>query len=194
LGKDYTWKYRLTFIADFTRMVAEMNFAEDYFRVEASLAPTSFILVPQCHLYGGFALCYWYGRNPHAGDWVFSVGGYHKSFSPPLWYPVPSRLGVNFGIGGGLCVRAEAYFAVTPKVVMGGAMLHVSLDIGPVSAYLDASFDALINLNPLHYIADMRISVGVTCDIHILFIHIHISVSIGADLHIEGPEFGGVAQ
>ncbi len=34
-------------------MVAEMNFIEGYFRVEASLAPTSFIYVPQCNVYGG---------------------------------------------------------------------------------------------------------------------------------------------
>lgn len=175
-------------------MVAEMNFVEDYFRVEASLAPTSFLLVPQCHLYGGFALCYWYGRNPHAGDWVFTVGGYHKAFSPPSWYPTVKRLGVNFQVGGGLSVTAEAYFAITPKAVMGGAMLHVSLDVGPVSAYLDASFDAIINFHPIHYMVDMRIAVGVSCDINVLFIHIHIHVQIGADLHIEGPEFGGVAQ
>lgn len=42
-------------------LVAEMNMVDGYFRVEASLAPSSFILVPQCHLWGGFALVYWFG-------------------------------------------------------------------------------------------------------------------------------------
>ena len=46
-------------------LVAELNFKEAYFRVEASLAPTSFLLVPQCHLTGGFALVYWFGVGPH---------------------------------------------------------------------------------------------------------------------------------
>lgn len=41
-------------------MLAEMNFVDGYFLVEAALAPTSFILVPQCHVYGGFALAYWF--------------------------------------------------------------------------------------------------------------------------------------
>ncbi len=41
-------------------LVAEMNFVDGYFRVEASLAPTSFLLVPQCHIFGGFALVYWF--------------------------------------------------------------------------------------------------------------------------------------
>lgn len=41
-------------------LIAEMNFIDGYFRVEAALAPTSFILVPQCRVYGGFALVYWF--------------------------------------------------------------------------------------------------------------------------------------
>jgi len=42
-------------------MIAELNFNDGYFIVQASLAPTSFLLVPQCHLTGGFALAYWFG-------------------------------------------------------------------------------------------------------------------------------------
>jgi hypothetical protein len=42
-------------------MVAEMNTVDGYFRVEAALAPTSFLLTQDCHLYGGFALVYWFG-------------------------------------------------------------------------------------------------------------------------------------
>ncbi|MCJ1402453.1 hypothetical protein MMC11_005673 [Xylographa trunciseda] len=175
-------------------LVAEMNFIDGYFRVEASLAPTSFLLVPQCRISGGFALVYWFGKNPHAGDWVFSIGGYHKSYTPPPYYPVPKRIKISFQIGDNLQITGESYFAITPKVAMGGALIHVSLDVGPVSAYLDASFDALINFHPLHYTADFRVSIGVTFDADVWFIHIHISASVGADLHIEGPEFGGIAH
>ena len=52
-------------------MVAEMNFVDGYFRVEAALAPSSFLLVPQCRVYGGFALVYWFSvcddprKTPH---------------------------------------------------------------------------------------------------------------------------------
>ena len=41
-------------------MKIEMNFADGYFAVAAMLAPTSFLLVPQCHLTGGLALSYWF--------------------------------------------------------------------------------------------------------------------------------------
>lgn len=73
-------------------------------------------------------------------------------------------------------------------------MIHASLAFGPIKAWLDAAFDALINFHPLHYIVDFSISVGVEFDIDVWFIHIHISASVGADLHIEGPDFGGVAH
>ena len=41
-------------------IVAEVNFIDGYFRVDAALAPTSFLLVPKCHLYGSFAMVYWF--------------------------------------------------------------------------------------------------------------------------------------
>ncbi|KAF8848465.1 hypothetical protein BDZ45DRAFT_269894 [Acephala macrosclerotiorum] len=174
-------------------LVAEVNFGDGYFRVEASLAPTSFLLVPQCHLEGGFALVYWFSPNEHAGDWVFSIGGYHKNYLPPAWYPVPKRIGIAFSIDI-LQIVEEAYFAVTPKVAMGRALIHVSLAFGPIKAWLDAAMDALVNFHPLHYIADFKVCVGVTFCLDVWFIHKHISASVGAWLHLEGPEFGGHAR
>lgn len=50
---------------------ADLNFIDDYFFVQAALAPTSFLLVPECHLFGGFAAGSWFGTSDHAGDWVF---------------------------------------------------------------------------------------------------------------------------
>ena len=76
---------------------------------------------------------------------------------------------------------------------MGGASLHASLNVGPVNAWLDAAFDAFINFHPLHYEVGFNISVGVECAIDFLFVHIHISASIGASLQLYGPDFGGSA-
>lgn len=41
-------------------LMAEMNFADGYFTIAASIAPTSFLLVSACRLYGGFAMTYWF--------------------------------------------------------------------------------------------------------------------------------------
>ncbi len=55
---------------------------------------------------------------------------------------------------------------------MGGGHLHVQIDVGPISAYLDAYADFLITYKPFHYIADMGVDVGVTFDADFWIIHI----------------------
>ena len=77
---------------------------------------------------------------------------------------------------------------------MGGSMTRIQIQVGPVNAHLTAAWDALLKFEPLHYIIDMYVEVGVSCRVHLLFVSFDISIEIGADLHIEGPEFGGVAQ
>jgi hypothetical protein len=47
-------------------MKIELNFIDGYFAVAAMLAPTSFLLVPQCRLTGGMALSYWFPVSDEA--------------------------------------------------------------------------------------------------------------------------------
>jgi hypothetical protein len=91
-------------------------------------------------------------------------------------------------------VTGGVYFAITPKCVMAGGALHMGLDVGPVSAWLDISLDVFIQFKPFHYFADLQVSVGCAISIKVWFVHIRISASVGALLHIEGPDpFGGYA-
>src|SRR3712207_5963542 len=56
----------------------------------ATLTPDSYVLDPAAQLTGGFALAVWFGKNPNAGDFVVTLGGYHPAFVPPLrpeYYP-----------------------------------------------------------------------------------------------------------
>ena len=78
---------------------------------------------------------------------------------------------------------------------MGGGSLHLGLDVGPVSAWLDILLDVFIQFKPFHYTADLSVSVGCAISINVWFVHVRISVSVGASLHIEGPDpFGGSAN
>ena len=77
---------------------------------------------------------------------------------------------------------------------MGGAAIYIQVSVGPVGAHLNAAFDALVQFHPLHYIIDLSVDVGVYCHVHILFVSFDVNIDIGADLHIEGPEFGGKAH
>lgn len=110
-------------------IVSSVDFQAGTMFVQAKLSPNSFILNPACHLTGGFALCQWFGTSPHAGDWVFTVGGYHPAYLPPPHYPSVDRLAISWNLGGGLSVTGQAYFAITPKVCMGGGALAVVLNI-----------------------------------------------------------------
>lgn len=60
---------------------------------------------------------------------------------------------------------------------MGGGHLHVQINVGPVSAYLDAYADFLITYKPFHYLADMGVDVGVTFDADWWIVHIVSSLS-----------------
>ncbi|ORY16107.1 hypothetical protein BCR34DRAFT_611704 [Clohesyomyces aquaticus] len=176
-------------------MISEINTVEGYFTVQAALAPASHILVPNCRLTGGFALVNWFHPSVHSGDFVFTVGGYHRAYKPPEWYPAVERIGIAFTLGGMINVTGGVYFAITPKCVMGGGALHMGLDVGPVSAWLDISLDVFIQFKPFHYTADLQVSVGCAISIKVWFIHVRIKASVGALLHIEGPDpFGGYAN
>ncbi|KAK5455896.1 hypothetical protein LTS15_005214 [Exophiala xenobiotica] len=173
----------------------ELNFVSGYVAANAVLAPASHVWVPMARLTGGAAFYTWFWKNSHAGDWVVSLGGYSLAYKRPSHYPNPDRIGLNFTLGDNIQVIGTMYLAVTPKCAMAGGSLHMSLSVGPVSAYYDVMIDAFINFRPFHFRAHISLSVGVECDIDILFIHIHISISLGADLVLYGPhDFGGRAH
>lgn len=173
----------------------ELNFIQGYIAADAALAPASHVYVPQAHLTGQASFYSWFGNNSHAGDWVVSVGGYARNYAPPSHYPSPDRLKLSFTVGDAIQIVGSGYVAVTPRCAMAGGTLHMSLDIGPVSAYADIILDAFINFKPFHFHASLSLSVGVSCSIDILFVHIHISIHLGADLVLWGPhDFGGFAH
>ena len=68
------------------------------------------------------------------------------------------------------------------------------MDVGPVSAWLDASIDVFVQFKPFHYTADFSVSVGCAITIKVWFVRVRIAASVGATVHIEGPDpFGGVS-
>jgi len=116
-------------------LLALVDFGAGSLRVEAELSPNSFIVNPGCRLTGGFALCYWFPPSGYAGDFVFSVGGYHAAFKPPAHYPRPARLGISWALSDELCIRGESYFAINPKVCMGGGKYVVNFDAVRFSSF-----------------------------------------------------------
>lgn len=169
--------------------------SEGFAGATAILAPNSYVLTPDCHLTGGFAFYTWFGSNPHAGDFVLTLGGYNNAFVPPAWYPSVPRLAFSWQISSDLSIEGGSYFALTPSCVMGGGSLNASFHLGSfLQAWFSASVDFLVTWKPFYYTAGIGVSIGVRANIPLLFVTIHITISVGVSLRVWGPSTGGYAH
>ncbi|KAJ8123655.1 hypothetical protein ONZ43_g447 [Nemania bipapillata] len=172
-------------------IMVTVDFAEGVFRAESQLSPRSFILDKNCHPTGGSAPCYWFAPNLLQGDWVFTLGGYHRAYKAPTHYPRPPRLGIGWTVSDVLSITGEAYFAITPSTCMAGGRLHAALREGALYACFDAYADLLINFEPFHFVAETRVSVSVVYTQNLLFTSVPIKTEIVADLTLYGPPVAG---
>ncbi|MBD2289267.1 hypothetical protein H6F92_10870 [Microcystis wesenbergii FACHB-1317] len=167
--------------------------AEGFLGIIAQLTPNSYILSKACHLTGGFAFYTWFAPNEHDGDFVLTLGGYHPLFKVPDHYPKVPRLGLNWQVSPELFLKADAYFALTPSAIMAGGHLQATWNSGPLSAWFNAGADFLMSWKPYHYGIPIYVDMGVSYTFQ-SFGTQHITVQLGADLHIWGPEFTGIAH
>jgi hypothetical protein len=169
---------------------ARFSTAEMVLSVQAQLTDNSFIFHRSCRLTGGFAFFIWF----RTGEFVLTLGGYHPAFAKPAHFPIVPRLGFHWSVADNITIKGEAYFALTTTCVMAGGRLEASARFGPIRAWFTAYADLLVSWDPFFYKADIGISVGVEARIRICFIvcgTVHIRVSVGAHLHIEGPPLHG---
>lgn len=167
--------------------------AAGYLFIGGQLTSRSYLLIPEVHITGGFAVAVWMGAEHH-GDFVVSVGGYHPQFNVPDHYPdhIP-RLGISFELSP-LTIKGGVYFAVTPKCLMMGGFLEASLDQGWIEAYLKIHMDAIIYFEPFHYDIRMGVEAGVTATIGSGYLSYDLNLHLNIDVHLWGPEFSGTAS
>jgi len=156
--------------------------------VSGVLSPASFVYAGFVKIGGGFAFYTWLSGD-HKGDFVVSMGGYAPGFTRPAHYPVVPRLSMSMGLGP-FQVLGEAYFALTPGMLMAGLHLQATWTSGPIKVWLYAGLDFLIAWAPFHYEATVYIVLGASVDLGLFTIH----VQVGANLQVWGPEFGGMAE
>jgi hypothetical protein len=159
---------------------------------EARLTENSFVFSKECKLRGGFALYCWFGPE-HAGDFVVTLGGYHPKFVPPAHYPAVPRLGMDWQVGQNLALSGELYFALTPSCLMAGGKLSAVYQAGPLRAWFYAGADFLINWQPFSYDIAMGVRIGVSYVLSAVDTNQSLTIEIGAQLHLWGPPFGGLA-
>ena len=169
---------------------ARFSTAEGILSIQAQLTDNSYLFSKACQLTGGFAFFTWFPK----GQFVISIGGYHPAFQRPPEFPTVPRVGFRWAVSDAIVIKGEAYFALTNTAVMAGGRLEASAHLGPVRAWFIVYADFLISWDPFYYDIAIGVEVGVALDFEICFFvcgHVHIEVSIGADLHIMGPPLHG---
>lgn len=137
------------------------------------------------------ALYSWYASE-HRGDFVITIGGYHPNFSVPSHYPSVSRLGCHMNLPGpvDLSSYSRMYFALCPHAVMAGWENSSSLTIAGAYVSFNLSVDLLMGWKPFHY--DLSVYVSFNVSAHFWFVH--ISLHVGAYVHVWGPDISGEVE
>ncbi|MEM0995440.1 MAG: DUF6603 domain-containing protein [Bacteroidota bacterium] len=156
--------------------------------VAGVISPASYILGDYVKLSGGFAFDIWFSGE-HAGDFVATLGGYYPSYDKPDWYPTVPKLALAFALGP-FQAAGSAYVALTPSLLMGGMQFKATYALGTIKAWFSAGVDFLLGWAPFFYRADAYVSVGCSVDMGLFT----LKVSVGADLQVWGPPFGGKAE
>lgn len=160
---------------------------------EGRLTESSFILHKDFKLRGGFALCSWFS-GPRAGDFVVSLGGYHRKFSPPVHYPRPDLVEFDCRIGDAVSIRGSCYFALCPSALMAGGKLSILYEAGGVKAWFIAYADFLIQWKPLYYDARIGVIVGFSARLGGGLLRTNIAAEVSATVALYGPPLGGEAK
>ncbi|GAA1614935.1 DUF6603 domain-containing protein [Actinoplanes couchii] len=165
---------------------------EGYLGVQAQLTSASFLFSRDCHLTGGFAFAVWFSGE-HRGDFVATVGGYRPGFRVPAHYPQAPRLGFTWQVSAELSVKGEVYFALMPGALTAGGNLQANWTSGRLAASFSAGVDFLLAWQPYHYEASLYVHFAARYTYQAFGTHT-ISVDVGADLSLWGPEFAGTAR
>lgn len=169
-------------------------------KVNAALTSKSFILSHDAQLTGGYSFYIWFkdgsenGAGYSAGDFVYSMGGFHPHFQVPAHYPRPARLQLSWQVSSELSVKGDCYFALTPHALMAGMGIEAQFSMGDLSAWFDADADFLLSWKPFHYEGHIDCSIGVSYRVNLGFTSFHVTVHVGVGLDLHGPPFGGQAD
>lgn len=186
--------------APLARIVADLAIgyqgAQKLFSMDVVIAPGSYVLDPAAELSGGLSLYIWGENRVSQGGgkgFVFTLGGYHKNFPVPKYYPTPPRVAWQWARGP-VMIRGRVYAALTDGAFMAGGEVSANYDQGhgiQLQAWFTAWVDVFVQWKPFYFELSMGMSIGVAATVKVLFVRIRVSLSVGVQLELWGPPIGG---
>ena len=113
-------------------------------------------------------------------EFLLAVGGFHPSFTPPANFPALQRITIDMPSGPVSKLRLSAYLAITSNTVQFGANLDVFIGVSGYGLAGHLGFDALLQLDPLLFVADISGKVALMAGGDDL-------MSVGLDATLSGP-------
>ena len=115
---------------------------------------------------GAAALRAGFGEGP---GFVLAVGGFNPHFAPPTTVPALERVTIALSSGTNPRLICEAYFAITSNTVQFGADASLYASAAGFSVEGNVGFDVLVQLAPLHFIAEFHAKLQLKRGSHNLF-------------------------
>jgi len=113
-------------------------------------------------------------------EFLLAIGGFHPQFTPPPGFPALNRITINMPNGAITKMRLAAYLAITSNSLQFGANLDVFLGVSGFGLSGHLGFDALLQIDPFHFDADISGRVALTAGGDDL-------LSVGLDATLSGP-------
>jgi uncharacterized protein DUF6603 len=100
---------------------------------------------------------------------VLAVGGFNPRFAAPTTVPALKRVAIALSSGTNPRLTCEAYFAITSNTVQFGADASLYAAAAGFSVEGNVGFDVLVQLAPLHFLADFHAKLQLKRGSHNLF-------------------------
>jgi hypothetical protein len=132
-----------------------LDLTQDDLSLDASLFDSKLISFP---ITGDMALrANWSSQR----EFLLAIGGFHPQFTPPSDFPSLTRVAIDMPSGIVSKMRLAAYLALTSNSVQFGATLDVFIGVSGCGLSGHLGFDALLQLSPFHFVADISGSVAI---------------------------------
>ena len=151
-----------------------LDLSQDTLALDATLFDSKLIGFT---LTGGMALrVIWSGQR----EFLLAIGGFHPQFTPPSGFPSLQRITIDMPSNSISKLRLAAYLALTSNTVQFGANLDVFIGVDGFGLAGHLGFDAMLQIDPFHFDADISGSVALMAGGDDL-------MSVGLDASLSGP-------